>query len=262
MTAGTSSAAEGVAVRLERVGVRRDGRAVLDEVTLEIAAGEIHVIVGKNGAGKSSLLLALLGQLPFTGAIELRFAADASEHGGAASRRAAAAIGFVPQSFAADRTMPITLGEFLALSRQRLPVCLGITRAARARIAAILERVGLAGMERRRIGELSGGEQRRLLIGNALELGPHGRPPQLLLCDEPAAGLDAAATAALDRSLAALRDEHGTTVVLISHDRAQILRLADRVSELSVQLRRTGPPAEVLAPEALAPEARALEAGR
>ena len=246
-------AANAVAVSLERVTVRRDGRAVLDDVSLRIAASEIHVIIGKNGAGKSSLLLAMLGQLPFTGAIELSLRGQPGKRSSAAAF-GSGAIGYVPQAFTADRTTPVTVAEFLALSRQRLPVCLGFIRAARARVAAVLARVGLAGLERRRIGELSGGELRRVLLGNALELGPDGRAPELLLCDEPATGLDPEAIAELDRALVRLRDEHGTTVVMISHDRAQVRRIADRVSELNVQLRRTGSPRQVLPPDELHPD--------
>lgn len=221
-----------VALELEHVSIRREHRVVVDDLSLAVTAGTIHALIGPNGAGKSTVLAAALGQIAFSGAIRLQL-------------RRGGRIGYVPQTFVGDRTLPITIAEFLALARQRWPVCLGITRAARARIAAILERVGLPGMERRRLGELSGGELRRVLIGNAIE-----PAPELLLCDEPAAGLDPEAARELDQELAALRDQHGTTVLLVSHDRAQVRRLANRVTVLEGKLRRTGPPDEVLAEEA------------
>jgi len=217
-----------VAIDLAKVSVRREGRLVVDDVSLEIASRSIHVIVGPNGGGKSTLLAAVLGQTSFTGAIRMHFRGNGK-------------VAYVPQTFVADRTLPITVGEFLALSRQRWPVCFGVLKAARVQIAEVLERVGLPKMERRRLGELSGGELRRILIGNAIE-----PAPEILLCDEPAAGLDAKAAEQLDRLLTDLRDKHGTTVLLVSHDRAQVRRIADRVTLLHVKAKKTGTAKAVL----------------
>jgi len=216
------------AVQLERVTIRRDGRVVVDDASLDIAAGTIHVVIGPNGAGKSTLLSAILGHTPFAGTIKMH-------------RKTGGMLAYVPQTFVADRTMPITIVEFLALSRQRWPVCFGVRATSRTRIAAILERVGLAGMERRRLGELSGGELRRVLIGNAIE-----PAPDILLCDEPATGLDPKAVEELDRVLCELRDNHGTTVIMVSHDREQVRRIADRVTLLHVQIKKTGTAAKML----------------
>ncbi len=218
-----------IAIELASVGVRREGRVVVDDASLQIVAGTIHVIVGPNGAGKSTLLSAVLGQIAFTGKIEITF-------------RKAGTVAFVPQTFTADRTLPITVAEFLALSRQRRPVCFGIGKDVRARIAKVLEHVGLGGFEKRRMGELSGGELRRVLIGNAIE-----PAPELLLCDEPSAGLDPEAAAELDKLLIALREDHGTTILMVSHDRDQVRRIADRVTRFEVKVRQTGRPDEVLA---------------
>ena len=217
-----------LAVHLDKVTIKRDLRVVVDNASLDIAAGTIHVLIGPNGAGKSTLLSAILGHTPFTGSITLH-------------RKPAGVMAYVPQTFVADRTMPITIGEFLALSRQRWPVCFGVRAHTRPRIANILERVGLAGMERRRLGELSGGELRRVLIGNAIE-----PAPDLLLCDEPATGLDPKAVEELDRVLCSLRDDHGTTVVMVSHDREQVRRIADKVTLLHVQIKKTGTAARML----------------
>jgi zinc transport system ATP-binding protein len=217
-----------VAIELEHVTVLREGRKVVDDVSLAIDAGSVHIVIGPNGAGKSTLLSAVLGQVAFAGTIRMHFRRDGR-------------IAYVPQSFVADRTLPITVGEFLALGRQRWPVCLGVRAATHTRIAAVLERIGLAGFERRRIGELSGGELRRVLIGNAIE-----PAPEVLLCDEPATGLDPAAVEQLDALLRGLRDDHGTTVLMVSHDRDQVRRIADRVTRLHVTLDRTGSASELL----------------
>jgi zinc transport system ATP-binding protein len=216
------------AIELADVTIRRDGRAVVEAVTLAIGAGTIHVLIGPNGAGKSTLLAALLGQIAFTGTIAQHFKRDA-------------VVGYVPQSFVADRTLPITVGEFLALARQKWPVCLGVRPHARAKIGELLAKVGLPGFEGRRLGELSGGELRRVLIANALD-----PVPELLLCDEPATGLDPAAVLQLDALLTELRDRHRTTIVMVSHDREQVRRIANRVTLLDVTVRDTGQTDKVL----------------
>jgi zinc transport system ATP-binding protein len=217
-----------VAVELVDVSVTRAGRTVVSGVSLQVTAGTIHVIVGPNGAGKSTLLSAVLGQVPFTGTIDLTYRKNGT-------------LGFVPQTFVADRTLPITVAEFLALSRQTRPVCFGIAKAARERIAGLLAKVGMSGFERRRIGELSGGELRRVLIGNAID-----PAPELLLCDEPAAGLDAESAIELDKLLIDLRETHGTTVLMVSHDREQVKRIADRVTRFETTVKQTGRADEVL----------------
>ncbi len=216
-----------VTIDVANVTIRRAGRIAVDGASLQITQGTIHVLVGPNGAGKSTLLAAILGQIAFTGKVDMTF-------------RGSGVVGFVPQTFVADRTLPITCAEFLALSRQKRPVCFGITKPAAETIATLLGRVGLAGFEKRRIGELSGGELRRVLIANAID-----PVPEVLLCDEPAAGLDPAAAEELDKLLLGLRDEHGTTIVLVSHDREQVKRIADRVTRLEITVKATGKSDEV-----------------
>ena len=222
------TAVAAAAIAIEHVSVERDRRPVLADVSLAVRPGTVHVVMGPNGAGKSTLVAALLGSIAFTGSIRLGL-----PPGGR--------VAWVPQSFATDRTLPITVDEFLALGRQRRPVCLGIAAAARSRIDAILARVGLVGMGARRMGELSGGELRRALIGNAIE-----PAPAILLCDEPATGLDPAAVEQLDDTLLALCRDHGTAVLLISHDPAQVERVAAEVTVLDVSVRAHGPAAAAL----------------
>ena len=209
--------------------VRRGGEALLARVSLTVERGALHVLVGPNGAGKSTLLAAVLGQTAFSGRIVARW-------------RGAGSIGLVPQSFAVDRTLPVTVADFLALTRQRRPVCLGVAAPVRRRIAALLARVGLAGAEDKPLSVLSGGELRRVLLAHALD-----PLPELLLLDEPASGLDEDAAARLERLLAELRCGQGVTVLMVSHDLAQARRLASRVTVLARTVRADGPPAEVLA---------------
>jgi zinc transport system ATP-binding protein len=210
------------------LSVRRDREVLLDGVSLAVRQGSIHVVIGPNGAGKSTLLAAVLGQIAFSGSIVAHW-------------RGAGKIGYLPQSFAVDRTLPVTVADFLALSRQRRPVCFGIERGTRRRIGEILGRVGLAELGGRPLSVLSGGELRRVLLAHAID-----PLPELLLLDEPASGLDEMAIAALESILQDLRREAGLTVLMVSHDLGQVRRLADRVTVLNRAVQRDGPPAEVL----------------
>jgi zinc transport system ATP-binding protein len=208
----------------------RHGRELpLDSVSFSLAPGSITIVIGPNGAGKSTLLAAVLGQIEFAGRIRFHW-------------RGNGRIGFVPQRFVADRTLPLTTGEFLALSRQRRPVCLGIAAATRGRIDALLARAGLAGLASRPLGLLSGGEIQRILLINAMD-----PMPELLLLDEPATGLDEPAVRGFEERLLAARDESGVTVLMISHDLAQVRRLADLVVELDRAVIRSGAPSDTLA---------------
>jgi zinc transport system ATP-binding protein len=211
------------------LGVRRERETLLEAVSLTVRRGSIHVVIGPNGAGKSTLLLALLGQTAFTGRVVAHWRGDGR-------------IGFVPQTFAVDRTLPVTVADFLALSRQRRPVCLGIGAAARQRIAALLARVGLPGVEDRQLSVLSGGELRRVLLANAID-----PLPELLVLDEAGSGLDEAAVERLGEIVRELRQGSGLTVLMVSHDLRQVRRLADRVTVLNRRVLADGPPATLLA---------------
>jgi zinc transport system ATP-binding protein len=209
--------------------VRRGRGVLLEDVSIAVSPASVHGIVGPNGAGKSTLLAAILGSIEFEGRI-------------AFSWRGSGRIGYVPQTMSVDRTLPITVAEFLALSRQRRPVCLGLGRPTRARVRAMLEQAGLPGFEGRALGALSGGEMQRVLLAHAMD-----PTPELLLLDEPTSGLDEGATARFEEQLLALRRAAGITVVMVSHDIEQVRRTADAVTILQRVVRRTGPPAEVLA---------------
>jgi zinc transport system ATP-binding protein len=203
-----------VLLDIDKVTVRRQREALLDNVSMRVRRSSVHVVIGPNGAGKSTLLAAVLGQIAFDGRIALNWAATG-------------AIGYVPQAFAVDPTLPVTVGDFLALTRQRRPVCFGIARAARHSIATLLARVGLTGLEQRPLAALSGGELRRVLLAHALDPGP-----ELLILDEPTAGLDEGAVRILDDILLAARSGGQTTVLMVSHDLEQVRRVADRVTVL------------------------------
>ena len=210
------------------VTIRRHRELLLDDVSLQVSRGSLHVIAGPNGAGKSTLLAAMLGQTDFDGRIVLNWQGNG-------------AIGYVPQTFPIDPTLPVTVEDFLALTRQRRPVCLGVTKPARTRIAGLLARVGLVGLEHRLLAVLSGGELRRVLLAHALD-----PEPELLVLDEPGSGLDEVAGQWLEEALIALKQQRRMTMVMVSHDFERVRRLADRVTLIDRRVIADGTPEEVL----------------
>jgi zinc transport system ATP-binding protein len=186
---------------------------LLADFSLRVDRGTIHALVGPNGAGKTTLLSAILGLVPFEGRIIGHWIGSGR-------------VAYVPQQFHVDRTLPVTVADFLALTRQRRPVCFGIAGTTRKRIALLLDRVGLGGFANRTLSALSGGELRRVLLANALD-----PLPELLILDEPASGLDESSARWLDDTLIAFKGE--MTVLLVSHDAEQVRRIADRVTNLT-----------------------------
>ena len=198
--------------------LRPSREAVLENFSFAVERGTLHALVGPNGAGKTTLLSAILGLVPFQGRIVARWARTGR-------------TAYVPQLFQVDPTLPVTVADFLALTRQRRPVCFGLASATRSRISLLLDRVGLKGVGDQPLSALSGGELRRVLIANALD-----PLPELLILDEPASGLDEASSQWLEATLSSLKGE--MTVLMVSHDSDQVRRIADQVTTLT----RTVPP--------------------
>ena len=202
-------------VTVDRLGVVLNGRPILKEISFGVARQTIHAIVGPNGAGKTTLLRCLLGALPHDGQIQLSF-----ERGGV--------IGYVPQSLQLSVSLPLTVCDFLRLAFNEGALFLRSRRRMEGRLTAVLERVGCEHLLHRPMATLSGGELRRVLIGQALY-----PEPELLLLDEPTANLDAPAQQQLERLLLNIRDESKTTIAMVVHDAPLVDRCADAVTELS-----------------------------
>ncbi|WP_134724362.1 metal ABC transporter ATP-binding protein [Paracoccus luteus] len=198
---------------------------VLQGVSLTIAPGEIVTVVGPNGSGKSTLIRALLGHLPLDG--------------GRLTRAPGLRIGYVPQRVQMDAAMPMTVRRFLSLPQ----------RVGDDQAAAALARTGVAGLERRQIAALSGGQFQRVLLARALLA-----RPQLLVLDEPTQGLDQPGTVDFYRLIESLRTETGAAVLLVSHDLLVVMRASDRVVCLNGHICCEGTPQDVSA----APAYRAL----
>ncbi len=212
---------------LVHVSVRRQGRLVLEDVSLAVHAGEFVAVVGPNGAGKSTLLATLVGLVfPSEGEVRL-FGTPLGPHNARALRKR---IGFLPQASPRPPALPVRVAEFVAMGLAGYARPWGLSRQERAQVQEALEALGIAALAQMDLRRLSGGQYQRARIARALV-----RKPQLLLLDEPAAALDAPARDRLFRLLRALANE-GAAVLTVEHDVAAVSRHADGIACLNRRL--------------------------
>ncbi len=195
-------------------------RPVLRGVSLRVGAGEVLAILGANGSGKSTLVRAVLGLVPLAAGQIRLFDEDRD---GASMRRLSRRVGYVPQRVGAGAGVPASVAEVVAsgrLARRRL---LQPARARdRAAVMAALDSVGLADRADEPVGTLSGGQQQRTLIARAL-----AAEPELLVLDEPTAGVDSASQQAFADALRHFIHSGGT-VLLVAHELGPLEPLVSR----------------------------------
>lgn len=207
----------GPLVSVHGVSVKFGRRTVLDRVHLAIHPGEIVTLVGLNGAGKSTLVRVILGIIkPFSGTV--RRVPDLQ-------------VGYSPQHVPRDPIMPMTVRRFLTLG----------AAASRERLDAVLLEVQANPILDYPLSEISGGEMQRVLLARALL-----RRPDLLVLDEPLAGVDITSQHELYRLIADIRDRHGCGVLLVSHDLHLVMAATDSVVCLNRHVCCSGKPRDVL----------------
>jgi len=227
------------AIRLVGLEAGYGSRTLVGPLDLEIQPGEVVAVLGPNGSGKTTLLKVLLGILsPLAGLVEIE---------GLAPRHARRRVGYIPQHRDFDRDLPIRGRELvgLGLSGHRL----GLPWARKAEREAIdraLAAVGAQGYADAPVGMLSGGEQQRLRIAQAL-LGE----PSVLLCDEPLLALDLRRQAQVIELIDRQRTEREAAVLFVTHEINPVLPLVDRLLYLVHGRAAVGTPHEVLTTERL-----------
>jgi zinc transport system ATP-binding protein len=202
---------------------------VLQDVSFSIPYGSITAIIGPNGSGKTTLLKVLLGFLsPQKGSVRVL---------GKTPQQARDEVAYVPQRFTFDKSFPITVLEFLQLSHPRCP---------KEKIEQYLGHLNIADTLQMKLGSLSGGQLQRVLIERSM-LGD----PKILFLDEPASGIDIAGAQTFYQLVLHLHREHGSTVVMVSHELDVVANYADLVLCLNRKLVCQGKPQQVLVPETM-----------
>jgi zinc/manganese transport system ATP-binding protein len=226
-------------LRITAAELKLGGRILWSGLELSVARGEFIAVLGANGSGKTSLLRAILGQHELSVG-EIRLLGDPVQRG---DRR----IGYIPQQRLADEGTALRGRDLVGLGVDGHRFGVGLpTRARRTRVDAALDDVGARHFARIPVAKLSGGEQQRLRVGQAL-----AGQPDLLLCDEPLLSLDLRQQRVVSELIDRHRRERGFGVLFVTHDVNPILPAVDRVLYLAGGSFRIGPPRDVLRSDVL-----------
>ena len=205
-------------ITIEGLTVTYGGVTALENVSLDINAGEIVTIVGPNGSGKTSLLKAIIGAVtPLEGSVKIKQGLK---------------IGYVPQRLNLDPTLPISAGKFMRLTN----------KINKKSCITALQQAGVPELAEKQMSELSGGQLQRVLLARAL-LGT----PEILVLDEATQGLDQPGSADFYRQIEKVRKETGCAVLMISHDLHVVMSTSDRVICLNGHICCSGAPETVVA---------------
>ena len=221
----------GPLVSLQHVTFGYGGAPVLRDVDHVVERGAFTGVVGPSGSGKTSLLRLLLGT-------------EKPQHG-TVTREPGVAVSYVPQLETVNWNFPVTVGECVLMSRPTRRLLPRATREEKAEVADVLERLGIADLDRRHIRELSGGQQQRMFIARALL-----RRPQLLLMDEPTSGVDVATRHEVLHLLDELNGT-GLAILLTTHDLNGMAAHLPHLVALNTRVIASGPPSQVIVPDVL-----------
>jgi len=213
-------------------------RYAIENMTFSVKAGERVAVIGPNGAGKSTLFKAIVGLVPFTrGHISIH---------GEDCRTSHNMVGYVPQHGEIDWSFPVTVRDVVMMGRTRqIGWLLPPLRKDRQAVTKLLDKLSLSSMANRQIGELSGGQRRRVFIARAL-----AQETDVLLMDEPFTGVDTAAEQEIMRTLDLLT-ESGITILLATHNLSRAAKSFDKMLLLNRQALAYGTPKEVMTPDIL-----------
>lgn len=203
-------------IAVSNLNFRIGETAILQDIDLEISAGEILTLIGPNGAGKTTLVRMLLGLL--------------SPDSGEIRRNGGLSVGYLPQAFEVDPSLPLTVRRLLCLTQ----------KPSTEEMEAHLDEVGARNLLDHPVQSLSGGERQRVLLARALL-----RNPDLLVLDEPIQNVDINGQTELYRLIMKIRDDRGCGVLMISHDLHLVMAFTDLVVCLNKHVCCSGHPEAV-----------------
>lgn len=224
-------------IEMKNISVISGEDTLLDNVNLTFHCGELTALIGKNGAGKTTLLKTLLGERHYKGRISF------TDHHG--TILPVPKIGYVPQHLDFDKSMPVSVSDFIAAASGKRAVWFGKQKKMKESIRKMLDDMECGYLADRRLGALSGGELQRVLL--ALATDP---VPDLLVLDEPVSGVDMAGLDLFYKRVTELRDQQHMAVLLVSHDLGLIRKYADKVVLLDKTVVAEGEAEDVFRTEA------------
>jgi len=218
----------GPSISLNNVALRYENNIVLQGISATLEAGKCHVIMGPNGGGKTSLLRSILGLTPFKGEITVNWIDGKGQ------------IGYVPQKATFEPSLPLTVLDFILLNQSRSPLFFNFNKKHKIKALQQLARLGMADRAMFRMGQLSGGEQQRVLFAQALL-----DNPDLLILDEPTNGMDDQGVRYFESLISDLVKEQ-KTILVVHHDISAVRRLEAIVHVVNGLLIESGNASDVL----------------
>jgi zinc transport system ATP-binding protein len=215
-------------IEVNNLSVAFDGNKIIENITFEVQKGDVVSIIGPNGSGKTTLVRAMLGFVEYGGTVKLN---------GKPFKEHLYDIGYVPQRFDFDRTFPISVEEFLVISGYKPD------RQWRQEVYQVF---GINELLRKKLGTLSGGQTQRVLIASSLL-----KKPQILILDEPTAGVDIEGAASFYELVRHVNEEHNITVFLISHEINMVSTTSTKVICINRNMFCCGEPSKVMTKEML-----------
>ncbi len=220
-------------IKVHHFGVTMEHQVILQDINLHIHCGKLNVIIGKNGAGKSTLIKAMLDEIPHEGKITYQY-----QVGGFQNKQLK--IGYVPQSLNIDKNTPVSVYDFMAAYMSNVPVFFKKSKKVRERIEEALRVLEASDCIDKQLCNLSGGQLQRVLISLALT-----EEPQLLLLDEPVAGIDKNGMDLFYETIDNLKKHYDLAIILVSHDLEYVAKYADEVILLDTRVLKRGTTQEV-----------------
>jgi len=228
-------------IKVRNLGVKLEDEVILENINLHIHCGRLISVIGKNGAGKSTFIRAILGEVPHTGTIEFR---DMRNPLSVQKQKMANSnhlrIGYVPQHLNIEKNTPTSVYDLFASFITRVPVFLWKKKSVEKKIRAQLALFQAEELLERRVCDLSGGQLQRVLLSMAVY-----PLPNLLLLDEPVSGIDKKGMDSFYQTIDRLKKTYDMSILMVSHDLEYVKRYSDSVVLMDKTILKRGAPEDV-----------------